>query len=246
MKYEITLECLKNTSFKERNIQMHRLINSMIIQGINLDNSNNVGYSFYLERKKEYFKNKKYKLLFNTIDMNIINKLKSFDFSNKDFEFNFKILNFIEKEDEIKDYIQIYNLNYEIKEPVVKNWNIKKECKTKNLYYDLSMGIDLLKELIQYQVYAKSPLIDKIKSNKLTKHKKEYYEFIDEIYLDPNKKSIFMKNQHIMAYDLLIKVKGDKASKLLAREMTNKGMGCKNSYGFGFASYYDYDKGVIC
>lgn len=215
----------KDFDFKEKNNQIHRFLSQSLYNGKNKEK-----YSFKIDDRRKYLKNKEYILH--------VKIMKKEDFKSlidlctkKGFEYTLI-------EPDIKNGLFIKDLNFEIQSIQLENWGIK-EKKLNRIDYLEKYGIEFLKELIEYQVfnYLDDSIKKNIKNLSITKHKKEYYQFIDKIILS-TKKAIKLKESHVNTYDVYIILKDDKWSRYIGREMVNNfSIGTKNSYGCGFVEY---------
>lgn len=223
MLYKLKFKFKENVSFKERNNYLHKIFSTIFYEE-NRKTKNKKDYSFFIEKFKDYSKDKIYKIDLHTSNQNIdtllINNYKNFK----------EIISLEEKDYKPSEFIFIENINFPIHSVVLDNWDILTYDKSKRQqYYHKSYGTDLLKELISYQIYSKSTL--KIEPNSKTKNNRDYYDFIKTIIIEePN-------NEFKVKYNILIQLKDDKKSKLLGREMVFSGVGAKNTFGFGFANY---------
>lgn len=211
--------------FKEKNNVIHRFLSKSLYNGKRKEK-----YSFKIEDRRKYLKNKEYILQ--------VKIMKKEDFENlielcKNNKLEYTLI-----DPEIKNGLFIKDLNYEIQSIQLYNWGIKEE-KLDRIDYLEKYGIPFLKELIEYQVfgYLDEEIKKNIKSLSITKHKKNYYQFIDKLILSP-KKAIKLKDNHINTYDVYVILKDDKWSRYIGREMVNNfSIGTKNSYGCGFVEY---------
>jgi len=239
LKFEIDIFFKKNINYKERNIHLHKLFSTIF--STQLSKNKKQSFSFYISKRKIYYKDNYYKIFLHTT----LNFEKLFNFEN-DF---FKVIQVKEKDSKINEFIQVKSLNYEFKDIVLKNWNIPIDKNINNIQYHYDYGLALLKELIELQVYTSMIDKNRFPPNSYSKNRKEYYSFIEGIIIDPLRSDIchdLENNVHSIGYDVILQIKNDKKSKLIAREITNQGLGCKNSFGFGFCEYYDMRRKKIC
>jgi hypothetical protein len=223
MLYNLIFKPQKDIKYEQRNQHLHSIF-SNIFHEKNKENTKKRNYSFFIERKKTYFKNKSYKIQLHIGD----------EFLNQLFHKNVKkwkeIIKVEEKELNISTFLEIKDLKFRILDTVLKNWDIEK--KEKYNEYNSSYGKDLLKELIEFQVNLNSNLT--MKPNKKTKHGKDYFSFIKNIFIqDTNQTN---------TYDILIEIENTKQAKLLAREIVYKGAGTNQSFGHGYTTF---KKGLI-
>lgn len=221
--YKLKIKFKEDVDFKDRNNYLHKIF-STIFHEENSKNKKKKNYTFFIERFKLYQKDKIYKIDLHTSNPNIDELLKENAIKFKE------IIEIEEKDYKPTEFIMIENINFPIHSIVLDNWNIKDYDKTKRQqYYHKDYGTDLLKELIEYQIYSNTSL--NVKPNVKTKNGKDYFSFIKNIILEEP------KNEFTVKYNVLIQLNNDKQSKLLSRELVFSGTGAKNSFGFGFANY---------
>lgn len=241
MKLNILLNFNKDILCNDINEHLHKLFSTLFIIILNKDRKKK-NYSFYIFPKKTYFKNKSYEVLFSTNNELILAKLMENIKYTNDY---FTLVSINEKNDEISPFLKVFSSNFLLNTGIIKNWKINHNSTIKSLHYRPEYGIDLLKELIEVQAYQHTSL-SHITPNSKSKNGIEYYNFIDYIFVDEKSTNINLKGVYLMCHNLILKIKEDKTSKLLAREITHSGVGFRNSFGCGHTDYYNIHKGQLC
>jgi len=230
---QLTHTFSENIKFEDINNYFHSIF-SNIFYKYNQKNTHKKSYTFKISRYKVYVKNKKYNIYFNTSDNEIMQTL----LNNLD-KFKFKLLK--EHNPSIQNIIKISNLNFEIYDIVLKNWNIESDLigKKKRIDYRKEFSLDLLKELIEVQTYLNldGNLKNLIVTNGVSKNGIKYYKFIDNIILGAERK-VKVKDGFVFSYDVILNIKNEKKSLLLANNIIHSGAGAKNSFGLGYAEFY--------
>ena len=223
----------KDVKFEQVNNYLHSMFSDILFSNSKKENKK-VSYSFKISRLKNYYQNKNYDIYFNSSDLDMLSLLEK-----NALKYNTKILT--EMTSQISSLIKISNINFEIYDIVLKNWNIDSDLigKKRRIDYKKEFSIELLKELIMYQVYNDLPITlkNQITPNSITKNNKDYFDFIDSIILGAERK-VIIKNNFVTAYDIVINIKSDKKSKILGNQLVHNGSGAKNSFGLGYAEYY--------
>lgn len=221
----------KNIKYEDVNNYLHSIFSNILYK---FKSDKKPKYSFKIQPYKEYFKNRTYIIYINTAEIDIIKTLE-----DSLFKYNMKSEQL--EDQKYSNIIKISNLNFELYDIILKNWDIDSKLigSKKRIDYDSNFGLPLLKELIEVQTFLNLPsnLKRMISPTNKSKNDLDYLPFIKDIIIGEPKK-VKIKDSFVISYDVIINIIDDKKSKQLAKFIVNSGVGARNSFGCGYAEYY--------
>lgn len=217
MIYSIIIKPKEDFKFENSGHYLHSLF-SKVFNPVNMrTGKKNKRYSFQIDKRRIYLKNKKYRVRLHTSHPEIDSLIQS------DLRKDAQICSVKEDELDLSNLIKVEYLRYPINKRIKANWGIDDDSE----FYRTSHGKELLKELIQVQVSDNLQLTETSKA----RNGKPMNDFIDTLIVRQG------HNEFTNRLNVLIEVKNDIESKKAGRFIVLNGIGTKNSYGDGFAEY---------